>query len=404
MKILLLALEWPFPPRHGGAIATASLVSALAQLGDLTVFALDDHHDGSKVAVPGGTARRYGKSSRLPRTPATYLGSWLKGLPLAPYRNWNPDVQAWVDRFAGDFDLLVFDHLIPAVYLRKGMPPAILVEQNAEYSLWERAAKTHSQWLLRPLMRLEAFRMRAFEQRICRTVRQVVTLTQEDASLLAPLAPDTPFEVIPPCLMSDPLEGRNMPSPPSGKRFLFVGTLSWEPNADGLTWFIKAIWPKILARHPDASFDIVGRGLNTATAREWARVPGLRLHGFQEDLAPFYASARAVLAPLRFGSGFKLKVLEGMAWGVPVVTSTVGSEGFGRRDPSPFPICQTEQDWMIEIDRLLMDDDAWVVQSQNQRTRFILEFSFKARVDRIQSAIQASQVRHRFNGTDSRIP
>lgn len=292
-----------------------------------------------------------------------FLRSLVRNLPMAPFRNWHPAAQDWLDQHAPDFDLIMTDHLIPMVYYRKTMPPAILVEQNAEFSLWERAAAVHARWYLRPLLAFEAARMRAFEQRACRAARTVVTLTPEDAALLSPLAASTPVEVIPPCILSAPLQGFTPPSPPSGKRFLFVGTLSWEPNSDGLLWFTREIWPQVLLRHPDATLDVVGRGLPAAAHAKLTQVPGLQLHGFQEHLAPFYAKARVIVAPLRFGSGFKLKVLEAMAFGIPVLTTPVGAEGFATGTGFPLQVCSDTSQWHTQIDSLLSDDAEWSHQS-----------------------------------------
>lgn len=379
MRILLVALEWPFPPQNGGAIATASFAGALVASHELTIYTLDSHATNQTEVILNSTIRRFGHPCRRPRNLWSYLGSWIKAIPLAPFRNWHPVPQAWLDQHAQEFDLLIFDHLIPAVYLKAGMPPAILIEQNAEYSLWMRAAESHKHWYLRPLLRLEALRMRSFEQKVCNAVKAVVTLTPEDRALLAPLAPATPFEVIPPCLPKDPLVGLTSLQPPPGKRILFVGTLSWEPNSDGLLWFAKDIWPLVLTHHPDAVLEVVGRGLSVAAQKTLAQVQGIHLLGFQECLAPFYSGARIVIAPLRFGSGFKLKVLEGMAYGVPVVTTTVGAEGFAINGVLPVTLCETNQQWQDSIDLLFVDDNVWAECSQIQRVAFITRFSAESR-------------------------
>ena len=225
MKVLLVALEWPFPPQNGGAIATATLVRALAGAHDVTVFSLNTLAEGQAEVLPEGEVQHFGLPCRRPRNLATYLQSWLKGLPLSVFRNWQPEARDWLNQHAQAYDLLLFDHLIPAQYHQAGMPPAILVEQNAEFSLWERAATAHPRWYLRPLLRLEAWRMRTFEQRACRSVQAVVTLTPEDAALLAPLAPGTRFEVIPPCLMEDPRKNLPPQSRPPGS-----GCYLWAPS------------------------------------------------------------------------------------------------------------------------------------------------------------------------------
>jgi glycosyltransferase involved in cell wall biosynthesis len=349
-------------------------------MADVTVFCLDVQAESEPAQIPGGTLMKSGLSVQKARTLSSYVGSWLRGLPLAAYRNWHPEAQAWIDRQVPAFDAVVFDTLVSAVYHRAGMPPAILIEMNAEHVLWCRAAATHARWILRPALLLESLRVRAFEARACRASKTVVTLTPEDAAHLAPLAPHTRFQVIPPCLLEEPRPLGGPPLPiPSGKQFLFVGTLSWEPNVDGLLWFVRTVWPKVRERHPDAVFNVIGKGLPEAAAGFLAASPGLRLLGFQEDLAPHYASARVVLAPLRFGSGIKLKVVEALSCGVPVLTTPVGAEGFATDEGLPFEVCGTNGEWLWEIDRLLLDDEAWSSQSQRQRRAYQTRYSTEAR-------------------------
>jgi glycosyltransferase involved in cell wall biosynthesis len=148
---------------------------------------------------------------------------------------------------------------------------------------------------------------------------------------------------------------------------------------DGLLWFAREVWPQVHVRHPEAEFDIVGRGLPQSAQAFLAQIPGLRLQGFQQELRPFYEKARLVVAPLRFGSGFKLKVLEAMAQGVPVLTSPVGAEGFTQGGRLPIQTCLSEKDWHSKIDRLLVEDEAWSVQSQVQRDSFLRDFTPESR-------------------------
>jgi len=123
-------------------------------------------------------------------------------------------------------------------------------------------------------------------------------------------------------------ESRTPPaSEPGGQGILFVGSFVHTPNVDGILWFARNVFPRILRVHPAATLTIVGpdppqpiRELGTAAG-------SIRVTGWVDELAPCYWGSRVVVAPLRFGSGIKMKVLEAMAFGRPVVTTSIGAEG-----------------------------------------------------------------------------
>ena len=122
------------------------------------------------------------------------------------------------------------------------------------------------------------------------------------------------------------------PLPPSREqtpfRFLFVGQLGYDPNADALRWFVRNMWPLIRERAtPEVAFDVVGAGAPRPLARELKSTAGVRYWGRLDTLDRVYKEAGAVIVPLRAGGGTRIKVLEAFARGVPVVATTVGVEG-----------------------------------------------------------------------------
>jgi glycosyltransferase involved in cell wall biosynthesis len=112
---------------------------------------------------------------------------------------------------------------------------------------------------------------------------------------------------------------------PDGRTVLYFGLLSTVPNVDGVTHFVQAIWPRIAAAHPEARCRIVG-GRPPPSLLALAG-PRVELTGFVEDLRPHLAAAAAVVVPLRLGGGTRLKIVEGMAMGKAIVSTTLGAEG-----------------------------------------------------------------------------
>src|SRR5262249_32175728 len=112
---------------------------------------------------------------------------------------------------------------------------------------------------------------------------------------------------------------------PDGRTVVFFGLLSYVPNIDGVVHFLQEIWPRIIAAHPETRCKIIG-GQAPASLQALAG-PRIELTGFVSDLRPHLAAAAAVVVPLRLGGGTRLKIVEAMAMGKAIVSTTLGAEG-----------------------------------------------------------------------------
>lgn len=148
----------------------------------------------------------------------------------------------------------------------------------------------------------------------------IVAIQQDEADFVAAALPEARVILAPGTRKAEP-EKAAQGAP---ERLLFVGSRT-APNSDGLRWFLERVWPQLRAAVPETRLDVVG-----TVAADFAgeRMPdGVRLHGLVPDLAPFYRRAGIVIAPLRFGSGLKIKLVEALAWGKPMVVSPVTLQG-----------------------------------------------------------------------------
>jgi glycosyltransferase involved in cell wall biosynthesis len=185
---------------------------------------------------------------------------------------------------------------------------------------------------------VEMCRWKRYEPAMAGRFDGVSTLTQPDRLMLQRMTGIRTIEVLPPGVETAPVPA---PIPArEGGTLLFVGNLAQLPNADAALWLCTEIFPRIAAEYPGAGLSIIGRGASPAL-RAAATDPRIRILNFVEDLRPHFLHAGVFIAPLRLGGGIKIKMLDALAHGCPVVTTPVGAEGITGLDASSVRISRT---------------------------------------------------------------
>ncbi|OGV46723.1 MAG: hypothetical protein A2X46_12205 [Lentisphaerae bacterium GWF2_57_35] len=168
-------------------------------------------------------------------------------------------------------------------------------------------------------------RLKQYEFRLYQTMDRILVLTPEERLGLLKYAPNLPVTVIPVGVDTEYFQ----PADEKGREqaILFTGHYSEEPNRDAITWFVRAVWPMLGHRYPELKLYIVGPGA-TPEMKELARKDlRIQITGEVEDVRPYLAKARVYVCPVRMGSGMRGKILEAMAMGTPVVSTSLGAEG-----------------------------------------------------------------------------
>ncbi len=173
--------------------------------------------------------------------------------------------------------------------------------------------------------------MRRSEDRAARGFRRCLLVNEEEADILTLRTGVPPGRVqsVPPLLAaSASLERRYRGAP----EFVFLGDLSLAHNDDGLRWFLRTVWPIVLTRLPDAHLRVIGRQAGAEVLGLADEFPdSVSVDGYVANLADALGAAAALVNPLRFGSGVKLKVIEALNRSLPVVSTPVGAEGIASR-------------------------------------------------------------------------
>jgi len=135
-----------------------------------------------------------------------------------------------------------------------------------------------------------------------------------------------------------------------------IGSLDWAPNQEGLIWFIERCWPKIHEQFPDLKFYIAGRNAPDWLVRRF-HAPNIVFEGEVADAYQFMNSKSIMVVPLFSGSGMRIKIIEGMALGKPIVSTPIGTEGISTQSGKNILIADNEKEFVADVERLITDNE-----------------------------------------------
>jgi glycosyltransferase involved in cell wall biosynthesis len=256
----------------------------------------------------------------------------------------------------GRFDSVQIEgvHLVEYVALiRKLSPQTRIVADwhNIESEIMWRYAETAGN----PLRKLMALRtaplIERAENRLLRTCDAHTVVSGRDREKLLLRRPGASIEVVPNGV--DVAYYSSVTRVENPREILFVGSMDYHANVEAVTWFVSKVWPILKASIPDLTFRIVGRDPSTQVLALAA--PDVLVTGTVDDIRPFYARAAATVVPLRVGSGTRLKILESMAAGVPVVSTRLGAEGIDVHDGSDVILADSPAELADGLRRVVTD-------------------------------------------------
>jgi glycosyltransferase involved in cell wall biosynthesis len=334
--VVCLVAKSPLPPVTGSRLRIKRLVEGLVQLGSVTVVIGANVTDDERRLLQQWQVGRVVIVPAPPRRP-TFLErlQWVAG--LGPEREWlyrshAPVVEALREELQRSPDVVWTAGRWAARYLN-GLPhPPLVVDMQASERV-ALAREIASAVRRRGASALPRVAQLAIDARARLTAERwlwshaslITPVSQHDADRIPPRWAHKARIVINGVDLPETIrESTHAP------RIVFLGNFNYEPNAEAAEWIVRIILPHIRAARPDAELRLVGRAPETFRAALAA--PGVVFTGFVEDLSEAFGDCSAALLAVRSGAGTKLKVLDALAHGVPVVTTAVGNEGIGTRD------------------------------------------------------------------------
>jgi glycosyltransferase involved in cell wall biosynthesis len=341
-RILFLTPQVPYPPQQGTALRNYNLISQVARFHDPALLTFAEPQGEATEGGPLADICR--PLEMVPQPVRTLRDRWAtmitSGLPDMAARLYDPAFEQALVRLltAERFDILQVEGIELARYalrlaplIRERGTAIVFDDHNAEYALQRRACITDlgspKRWPAALYSLLQWRRLQSFEHDICVLADGVVAVSSEDRAALMRIAAGVEPLVLPNGVDVECYRpGQPDSLPLEHPALVFTGKMDYRPNVDAVTWFHRRIWPAIRRRHPAARFYVVGKGDHPALA-PLRGDPSVTVTGFVADILPYFAGADVYVAPLRMGSGTRLKLLEAMASGLPIVSTRIGAEG-----------------------------------------------------------------------------
>lgn len=247
-------------------------------------------------------------------------------LPVSVFRYCSDQMRTVVARLRREhsFDCVVCDFLNSGPHF-SDLSDVVLFQHNVEAVIWQRHCENAATPLHRYYFHLQARRMLAYERYVCSSVRKIISVSDQDSARMRQMYGvqqvfSTPTGTDVDHLTPQERVERNVD-------LVFVGSMDWLPNVDGVLWFFREIFPLVQRRIPQCTVAIVGRTPPREIMTMARKHDRIQVTGTVPDVRPWLWRSKVAIVPLRIGGGTRLKIYEAMAARTPVLSTTIGAEG-----------------------------------------------------------------------------
>ena len=404
MKILMLSSTFPYPPTKGGTHnRTYNLLQPIAQRHQVTLVtqkAADVTEEeveslrqcvNELVVFPRPTAIETGIIAKIER----FSQFWLEGIPPNVLYLYSPEIQQWVDRAveANKFEVITCEHSVNEIYIRPEWRHKIRTIIDIHSSIY-RTCKNQLETKTSANELRDRFYLpllRRYEQKLTRKFSEVVVTTNEDERQIKVFNSQAKITVIPNGVDLDTFPYRQQD--PGGYKIVFVGGLDYFVNIDAACFFATQVFPQLQQKFTNATLTLVGSKPASAVLALTAKNPAIEVTGRVPSIAEYLHQATVAVAPLRTGFGMKIKTLEYMAAGCPVVGSDRGLEGI-EVDSDRVPLralrANTIDEYVEAISHLFNNAELREELSRNGREMIEGEYTWSSLAERYERVITVS--------------
>ena len=361
LNILVICNKSPWPPREGGPIAMNNIIEGLVNEGhNVKVLAINTNKYLTKTEdIPV----EYRKKTKIE---LGYIDLSIR--PLPAFFNLFTKKSYHVERFISkDFEVLLkkvltentYDivqmetlFMSPYISIIRKMSKAkiVLRAHNIEHLIWKRVASITKNPLKKWYLNHLSSTLENYEKNIITSYDGIVPISVMDEQFFTTVS-HIPVETISFGINYDNFSLSE--SFPEEISLFHIGSMNWMPNIEGISWFLDKVWPVVYENHPNLKLYLAGREMPAWL--ENTKLPNVVVVGEVADAHEFIMSKCVSIAPLFSGSGIRIKIIESMALGKPVISTTIGAEGINYTSAKDILIADNEKEWIDAITTLVND-------------------------------------------------
>ena len=346
MKILMLTPYLPYPLYSGGQIRTYNLLKNLSHKHHITLvsFIRDDSEKKYIEELRKFCESVYVFQKRKPWSLKSLVLSAISIYPLVVCLYLRRSVRSQIAKLVENkrFDLIHAETFYVLPNIPKTTTPTILVEQTIEYLVYKHYTETVTFLPVKILMLFDVLKIRYFEKKYWKDAKRVVAMSEADKKIMEDLVPGINVDLVPNGVDAQFFKINRKKNTGKKKTILFVGQFKWLQNREAVEILLQKIWPLIRKEMPQANLWIVGRSAPESLKKyesDWVKVSS-----DIKNITDAYSNADVMLAPIYGPGGTRYKILESMASGLPVVTTSIGIEGLNAVDGKNALIGETPEE------------------------------------------------------------
>lgn len=374
MKILQLCNKAPYPANDGSSIAICNLAEGLADNGiELHLMPINTKkHFKPEENIPGDFKQKTHYHAIYRNTDTTPLGAFSNLFSSQSYFVSRFFFKEYEQQLIGKlkkhrFDAIIIDGVFMASYIpvikKHSKAKIILRPHNVEHQIWERHLEHEKNQAKKTYLGLQNKRLAKFELDAFKQADIIAPITDEDKKNIAQLVPGKPVHT---CLTGINLNKYGFCAQVTQPNTIFhFASMDWMPNIEAVDWFMQDAWKLIETQLPETKLVLAGRGM----PEKFLKLQSSHISVINDVKSSenFYHTYDIMLVPLWSGSGLRIKLVEGLAYGKPIITTSIGAEGIPYKNGTDLIIADTPQEFADAVIKLLTNETLKTDLQKNAR-------------------------------------